>query len=80
MGYYVTNDADCDYFHHYVLESFDEEDYYTGLELDELLRDVEKIVGKEVKTLDEAINAIEDYNNDKEYEEDWYKIKVFKIV
>lgn len=78
MNYYVTNDATGDYFERYALDADGEQTYYWEGELNELLRDVENIVGKKVETLAEANDAIDKYNE--ENVDEWCQLIVFKVV
>ena len=82
MGYYATNDVEGDFFpeRYYFSEPDDPEPYnYEEDEFDDFLRDVGNFVGKELKSIEEAQEAVNEYNKDKEFDE-MIEIKVYKVV
>ena len=82
MGYYATNDVEGDFFpeRYYFSEPDDPEPYnYEEDEFDDFLRDVGNFVGKELKSIEEAQEAVNEYNMDKEFDE-MIEIKVYKVV
>lgn len=82
MEYYVTNDADGEYFpeRYYFSEADDPEPYnYEEDELDDFLRDVGNFVGKELKSVEEAKEAVYAYNEGKEFDE-CIEIKIYKVI
>lgn len=82
MEYYVTNDAGGEYFpeRYYFSEGDAPEPYnYCEDELDDFLRDVGNFVGKELMSVEEAKEAVCEFNKDKEWEER-IEIKIYKVI
>lgn len=81
MGLYFTNDAGGEFFpDRYILEVGDEDpEYYSTDDEGKLLSDVGKLVGKKLNTVDEAIAAACEYNDDKDWEES-IQIRVYEVI
>ena len=82
MGYFVTNDADGEYFpaRYYFAKPDDCEPFeYCGDELDDFLNDVGNFLGKKIRTAEEARSGITAYNQDKKWEE-CAEIKIYRLV
>ncbi len=80
MGYFVTNDQSGEYFpERYYFSEPDacESFYYEEEELDDFLRDVGKFLGKEVKSMEEAKEAINAYN---ETATDYAEIREIQVI
>lgn len=81
MGIYVTNDAKGEYFpDRFILEvGEDEPVYFTMSEQEKLFCQVERLVGKEVRSLKDVTVVLDEYNADKEWE-DGIRVKVYEVI
>lgn len=81
-GHFVTNDASGKYFpERYYFSEPDacESCYYTEGELADFLSNVSQFIGKEVKTAEEACEAVHDYNESTDYS-CYAEARIYKVV
>lgn len=82
--YYETNDADCEVFGHYKLEvvgvegASEEQSYFNTSE--EVLAELGKIVGVRLESIEQALEYIEDFNEQDESGDRFINLCVFDVV
>ncbi len=83
MGHFVTNDKSGEQFpeRYYFSEPDDcEPFYYEEEELEDFLRDVGKFLGKEVKTAEEARDAIHAYNGTIDNGGGYAEVRIIQVI
>lgn len=82
--YYVTNDSEGIVYnerYYFSPDEYNEEGrFYTGDEHNEFLHDVGEFVGKSITSITEAYEAISEYNENKENDETYSEIRIYKVV
>ena len=82
MGYYVTNDvtgAVYDVRYRLTKDSTEEEYDFMDGEEERLFATVSELIGKDVSSINECQEAIQQYNDNNDWE-DWIEIKHYMIV
>lgn len=80
--YFVTNDAEGSYYddiYYFAEPMHNDEHFYRAGKEDKFLEDVGAYIGKKLKSIDEVYDAVDQYNDDKDWE-DYIEVKIYKVV
>lgn len=80
MAIYLTNDVDGLYFaDRYALSQGDSDpEYYSPGEEKEFLRDLSKMIGKEINNIGDVWEEVYEYNS--EHEDNWIDVQIFDVI
>lgn len=83
MAYYATNDVDGIHFperYYFDGPDYSEPACYAENELEDFLHDVGNFLGREIRSVEEAQRAINEYNEQQENVDDFAEIKIYQLI